>query len=241
MIDHGLGVRETEDLSEVAGEHIDFVKLTSGTSAVTDEAILRRKVSILRAAGINVQVGGTFTEVCVWQQVFPAFLERARAIGFNAVEISDGTITLTAEARVELIRQAKSAGFIVLTEAGRKEWSSVISLKEMCDLIRRDLEAGAFKVIIEAMDAGKGVGIFDDEGRPRQGDVDAIVESVGSVDRLIWEAPIRHQQEYLVQRFGPEVNLGNVPPHEVLPLEALRRGLTGPTLRDAYHRGGHTP
>lgn len=240
VIDHGLGVRETEDLAEVAGEHIDFVKVTSGTSAFTDAEILGRKVRLLRAAGINVQVGGTFTEVCVWQKVFPAFLERARVIGFNTVEISDGTITMTLNERAALIRQAALADFIVLTEAGRKEWSSPVSRQEMCELIRRDLAAGAFKVIIEAMDAGKGVGIYDDEGKPRADEIEAILTSVDSVDQLIWEAPLRHQQEYLVQQFGTEVNLGNIPPLEVLPLEALRHGLTGPTFRDAYRKSAGT-
>lgn len=237
VIDHGLGLREAEDLAEVAAQHVDFVKLTSGTSAVTDDEVLRRKVGLLRAAGINVLAGGTFTEACVWQQAFPAFLERARAIGFNTVEVSDGTITLAAVRRTELIRQASDAGFIVLTEVGRKEWSAPVSRDEMCNQIRRDLAAGTFKVVIEAMDAGTGIGIFDDEGQPRPEEIDAILRAVDSADRLIWEAPLRHQQEYLVQQFGTDVNLGNVPPREALVLEALRRGLTGPTFRDAYMKG----
>jgi phosphosulfolactate synthase len=45
------------------------------------------------------------------------------------------------------------------------------------------------------------------------------------VDRLIWEAPLKNQQTYLIQRFGPNVNLGNIPTGEVLALEALRAGL----------------
>jgi len=234
VIDHGLGVRAIEDLVEVAADHIDFLKLTSGTSAVTDAEVVRRKVKILRDAGINVQVGGTFTEVCVWMGVFSPFLDRARALGINAVEISDGTITMSAAERERLIREATGAGLIVLTEAGRKEWSSPVAREDMCAQIRRDLAAGAFKVIIEAMDAGKGVGIFDDEGRPRPEEVAAISAAVESVNQLIWEAPLRHQHEHLVQAFGPDVNLGNIWPHEILPLESLRRGLTGPTFRDAY-------
>ena len=234
VIDHGIGLRGIEDLVELAGEHIDIMKLTSGTSAVTDVQILRRKVELMRAAGIDVQIGGTFTEVCVWQDVFDKFLERALALGVNALEISDGTITMDVAQRARLIRQAREAGMIVLTEVGRKEWSSPLAREEMCDQIRADLGAGAFKVIIEAMDAGKGVGIFDEEGRPRADEIDAIASAASSVDQLIWEAPLRRQQEHLVLQFGRDVNLGNIWPHEVLPLEALRRGLTGPTFRDAY-------
>jgi phosphosulfolactate synthase len=234
VIDHGIGIRGIEDLVELACEHIDIMKLTSGTSAVTDLGVLQRKVGILRTAGINVQIGGTFTEVCVWQGLFDRFLERAIALGVNAVEISDGTITMDAGQRARLIRQARDAGLMVLTEVGRKEWSSPMAREEMCEQIRADLGAGAFKVIIEAMDAGKGVGIFDEDGRPRLDEIAAISAAVSSVDQLIWEAPLRHQQEHLVLGFGPEVNLGNIWPHEVLPLEALRRGLTGPTFRDAY-------
>ncbi len=239
VIDHGIGIRGIEDLVEMAADHIDFMKLTSGTSAITGAEVVRRKVKILRDAGIHVQIGGTFTEVCVWQGVFEQFLEDARSIGVNTIEISDGTITMGPSERTRLIREASQAGLIVLTEAGRKEWSSPIARDAMCGQIKRDLDAGAFKVVIEAMDAGKGVGIFDEEGRPRPDEIEAIAAAVESVDQLIWEAPLRHQQEHLVQQFGTEVNLGNVWPHDVLPLESLRRGLTGPTFRDAYLENPH--
>jgi phosphosulfolactate synthase len=234
VIDHGLGIRGLQDLVELAGEHIDIMKLTSGTSAVSAPEVLQRKIDVLRAAGIAVQIGGTFTEVCVWQGVFDRFLERAIALGVDAVEISDGTITMDAGQRAQLIRRASAAGLIVLSEVGRKEWSSPAAREDMCAQIRADLAAGAFKVIIEAMDAGKGVGIFDGEGRPRPDEIAALSAAVSSVDQLIWEAPLRHQQEHLVGQFGPDVNLGNIWPHELLPLEALRRGLTGPTFRAAY-------
>ena len=89
-------------------------------------------------------------------------------------------------------------------------------------------------MIIEAREAGKGVGIFDQAGKIKQDEVDNIIAGVEDVDLLIWEAPIKNQQQELIIQFDNNVNLGNIPSDEVLALEALRQGLRGDTLKRAY-------
>jgi len=234
LIDKGLGPAATEDLVETAGHVIDDVKLTFGTSAFYGEDLLIRKNEILRAADIDVMPGGTFLEVAVWQGKYADYLKRAKELGFNAIEVSDGTIEISADVRKDTIKRALDAGFRVITEVGKKDPSEKIAFSLMHEEIASDLELGAFKVIVEARAAGKGVGIFDKDGKVKDDEVDAIVSGVADADSLIWEAPIKNQQQHLILRFGVNVNLGNIPPDDVLALEALRQGLRGDTLKQAY-------
>jgi phosphosulfolactate synthase len=178
--------------------------------------------------------GGTFLEVALWKGDEEKYLERARELGFSTIEISDGTIELDPVARKEIIKRALETGFKVITEVGKKDPKEVLPIALVHKLIREDLENGAFKVIIEAREAGKGVGIFDLEGKIKQEEVDHIIAGVEDVNQLLWETPIKNQQQDLIIRFGPEVNLGNIPQNEVLALEALRQGVRGDTLKRAY-------
>ena len=234
LIDKGLGPAATEDLVETAGHVIDDVKLTFGTSAFYGEDLLIRKNEILRDADIDVMPGGTFLEVAVWQGRYPEYLARARELGFNAIEVSDGTIEMDAQTRKDTIKRALDAGFRVISEVGKKDPNEKIAFSLMHEEIASDLELGAFKVIVEARAAGKGVGIFDKDGKVKDDEVDSIVAGVDDPGVLIWEAPIKNQQQHLILRFGTNVNLGNIPPEDILALEALRCGLRGDTLKQAY-------
>jgi len=234
VIDKGLGIERTKDLIETAGPFIDDVKLTFGTSAFYEEALLKKKNEMLRAAEIDVMPGGTFMEVSLWQGRYPQYLERARELGFTAIEISDGTIEMSAEVRKDCIKRALDAGLRVITEVGKKDPNEKVAFSLMHEEIASDLELGAFKVIVEAREAGKGVGIYDRQGKIKEDEMEAILAGVRDPDTLIWEAPIKSQQQYLILRFGPNVNLGNVPPDDILALEALRNGLRGDTLKRAY-------
>lgn len=234
VIDKGLGLGQAEDLAATAGSYIDIVKLTFGTSAFYDMELLKKKNRFLSAAGIEVMPGGTFLEVAFWQGVPEQYLDRARGLGFSAIEVSDGTIELPRPERASLIRRARQLGFKVISEVGKKDPQEALPFPLLHELIREDLENGAFKVIIEAREAGKGVGIFDAQGKTRQDEVDRILEGVREANDLIWEAPLKNQQQDLILRFGANVNLGNVPPEEILALEALRQGLRGDTLKRAY-------
>ncbi|MFQ5721791.1 MAG: phosphosulfolactate synthase [Candidatus Aminicenantales bacterium] len=234
VIDKGLGLHHLKDLIQVAGEYIDIIKLTFGTSAFYDEDLLKEKNSLITSAGMEVMPGGTFLEVAVWQQALDAYLKRAQQLGFSAIEVSDGTIDIPLKMRKRIIEKCQNKGFKVITEVGKKDPEEILPISLVHELIREDLKSGAFKVIIEAREAGRSVGIFDQEGKIKEEEVDHIVAGVDNVNNLIWEAPLKHQQQALIIRFGPDVNLGNIPPEEVLALEALREGLRGDTLKRAY-------
>ncbi len=234
VLDKGLGENFLQDLLRIAADYIDIIKLTFGTSAFYDRDVLIQKNKLIVSSGIEVMPGGTFLEVAIWQNRFNAYLKRARELGFSAIEVSDGTIAMSRETRKNAIRRALDEGFKVITEVGKKDPSEALPLELIHKLIEEDLACGASKVIIEAREAGKGVGIFDGEGKTRGDEIDRILAGGASPDALIWEAPLKNQQQDLILRFGPNVNLGNIPPEEVLALEALRQGLRGDTLKRAY-------
>ncbi len=234
VIDKGLGLHQLKDLIQVAGNYIDIIKLAFGTSAFYDEGLLKEKNSLITSSGIEVMPGGTFMEVAVWQEAVDAYLKRSQQLGFSAIEVSDGTIDIALKTRKKIIKKCLDKGFKVITEVGKKDPKEILPISLVHELIREDLKSGAFKVIVEAREAGRGVGIYDREGTIKEEEVDHIVAGVDDVNCLLWEAPLKKQQQALIIRFGHNVNLGNIPPDEVLALEALRQGLRGDTLKRAY-------
>ena len=230
LLDKRLGLSETRDLLELACDYIDVIKLTFGTSALYPEAVLRDKIKLIRSYGVDVCPGGTLFEIALWQGKLETYLQRAAEFGFTGIEVSDGTIPLTTKERRRAIQSAKAHGFKVTTEVGKKNGTPIPVLR-MQQIIADDLEAGADKVIIEGRESGKGVGIFDQNGNVKEAEMEALVHSLPCPESvLIWEAPLKSQQVSLIKRFGPNVNLGNIAPEEILALEALRCGLRGDTL-----------
>jgi len=234
VIDKGIGMNQLKDLVQTSGEYIDIIKLTFGTSAFYEREFLLEKTKVLTSADINVMPGGTFLEVALWKGSYKEYLKQAKKLGFSMIEISDGTIEMDSSTRRDSIRQAMDMGFKVITEVGKKDPKEALPIALEHQLIREDLECGAFKVIIEAREAGTGVGIFDQTGEIKQDELDNIVAGVEDVNQLLWEAPIKNQQQALIIKFGNNVNLGNVPATEILALEALRQGVRGDTLKQAY-------
>lgn len=232
LIDKGQGPQATADLLALGAEYIDHWKLSFGTSALLEEAQLRQKIAAVKEHGILIYPGGTLMEYALVRGKCREFFARARALGFNAVEISDGTIHLPARDRVELIRIARDLDLAVITEVGKKDPRRQPQARVLAEVAQADLEAGAAWVIVEARESGKGVGVYDSLGRVTEQDVDTIVINLDRhLGRLIWEAPLKGQQEYLILRFGPDVSLGNIQPHDLLALEALRAGLRFETLK----------
>jgi phosphosulfolactate synthase len=234
VLDKGLGLHQIGDLMTTATDSIDVVKLTFGTSAFFDAPLLKRKVRLITGAGCFCMPGGTFQEVCVWQGTFDRYLARAEALGFNAIEISDGTIAIDARTREAVIRKAVRAGFRVISEVGKKDPGEALPMQALAEEAERDLALGAFMVVVEAREAGRGVGVMDAHGIPLDAEIDALMAGVKDPARLIWEAPLAAQQRHFILRFGPNVSLGNVAPEDVLALEALRCGLRGDTLKRAW-------
>lgn len=234
VIDKGLGLNAIDDLMQIAAPAIDVLKLTFGTSALFDHAMLKEKVRTVTAHGVHCMPGGTLQEVAVWQGALDRYLDRARELGFDAIEISDGTIEMDGRTRADAIAKAVKAGFRVLSEVGKKDPADAQPMAALAEIVNADLEGGASIVIMEAREAGKGVGIYDASGLPKEAEIEAFLAGVRDPDRVLWEAPLGAQQRYLVLRFGPNVNLGNVAPEDVLALEALRCGLRGDTLKRAW-------
>jgi phosphosulfolactate synthase len=233
ILDRCLGLRATEDLLELTGDYIDLIKLSFGTSMFLDEELLRRKINLVLANGIDIFPGGTLMEAMLVHGVYPEYVKRARELGFTALEISDGTITMSRQTRNDAIQRALDAGFWVISEVGKKDQSISLSPTEIADQIAADLAAGADRVIIEARESGTGIGIYDQQGNVRQDEMTSILNLVGKhQDRIIWEAPQPKQQAALIVRGGPNVNLGNVKPNDVLGLEALRGGLRFETFQN---------
>lgn len=234
VIDKGMGMHRIEDLIECACDYVDIIKLTFGTSAFYEKEFLIKKNRAIISANIEVMPGGTFLEVAVWQNRLEYYLDKAKELEFSAVEISDGTVEIDLNTRKKAIKKALDRGFKVITEVGKKDPSEILPVAFIHKLIESDIQAGAFKVIIEAREAGKGVGIFDKEGKIKDEELHNIIAGVEDCNNLIWEAPIKSQQQDLIIRWGPNVNLGNIPPDEILALEALRQSVRGDTLKRAY-------
>jgi phosphosulfolactate synthase len=225
VLDKGLGPHAWEDVLETSGVYIDIVKLGWGTAYVTPN--LRRKLEVL--SGKPVVIGGTFFEVVYVKDKVDEYKRWLTDLGLTHIEISDGTVEIPREEKLELIAEL-ARDFTVLSEVGSKDSEVNFAPYLWVQWIKEELEAGAWKVITESRESGT-AGIFRPSGEMRTGLIDEIVNEVAVAD-LIFEAPTKASQAWFVTEFGPTVNLGNIPPDEVIPLETLRLGLRGDTLKE---------
>jgi phosphosulfolactate synthase len=232
VIDRGLSVAEVDGLLEVAGDSVDIVKLGWGTALVS--ANLKPKLERYSARGIPVVLGGTLTELAIRQGRVEGLIGWLRELGLRHVEVSDGTIALREGVKSELIGRL-CGEFTVLAEVGSKDSDFIMAPYVWVEQIERDLEAGAWKVIAEARESGT-AGIYRADGEVRTGLIDEIVHAIDA-DKLIFEAPRREQQVWLLHRFGTECNLGNIAAADVLSLETLRLGLRSDTV-ERFAQGG---
>jgi phosphosulfolactate synthase len=227
-----MSVAEVDGLLEVAGDVVDVVKLGWGTALVS--ANLKAKLERYASHGIPVVLGGTLTELAIRQGRVEGLVEWLRELGLRHVEVSDGTIALEPRIKRELIERL-SREFTVLAEVGSKDTDFIMAPYVWVEQIERDIDAGAWKVIAEARESGT-AGIYRATGEVRTGLIDEIVHAIDP-DRLIFEAPLREQQVWLLKRFGTECNLGNIAPTDVLSLETLRLGLRSDTV-ERFALGG---
>ena len=227
VIDKGLNTRDIEGMFDTGGAFVDIVKLGWGTSYVTNN--LEKKIALYRHFETPVVCGGTLFEAVYARgkmDEFKAWLVEHR---FRHVEISDGTVEIPREEKLELIRDF-ARDLTVLSEVGSKDSDVVYAPYQWVEWIKEELGAGSWKVITEAREGGT-AGIFRKDGDMRTGLIDEIAHEVAT-DDLIFEAPTKASQAWFVKHFGPNVNLGNIPPEEVIPLETLRLGLRGDTLKE---------
>jgi phosphosulfolactate synthase len=226
VIDTGLTTVEAEGLMASAADYIDMVRLGWGSAYVTRD--VQDKIARYRSADVPVMLGGTLTEL-VWLRGQVGELRSwMRELGIEHVEVSSGTVTIPSEDKVALIRDLAS-DFTVFAEVGEKDPAALLAPYRWVELIREAFEAGAQKVICEGRASGD-AGMYRPDGEARTGLIDEIVHEVDPA-RLIFEAPKKHQQVWFIEQFGPDVNLGNVLPQDVISLETLRVGLRADTLR----------
>ena len=227
VIDKGLNLRDIEGLFDTGGEYVDVVKFGWGTSYVTKN--LEKKISLYRSFETPVVCGGTLFEAVYARGKLEEFKRWLVEQRFSHVEISDGTLDIPRERKLELIAEL-ARDFVVLSEVGSKDSEVVFAPYQWVQWMKEELEAGAWKVITEGREGGT-AGIFRPTGEMRTGLIDEIVHEIDLGD-IIFEAPTKASQAYFVKHFGPEVNLGNIPPEEVIPLETLRLGLRADTLKE---------
>lgn len=224
VLDRGLSLTDVDGLLEVAGDFVDLVKLGWGTALATGN--LEPKLARYRDHGIPVVLGGTLTELAIAQDRLPRLIAWLHELELGHVEISDGTIELAHERKVELIEELAKE-FVVLSEVGSKDDTRIMAPFRWVEQIERELAAGAWKVIAEARESGN-VGIFRHDGEVRMGLIDEIAHAIPP-DQILFEAPRKDQQVWFVRRFGVDVNLGNIWPEDVLSLETIRLGLRSDT------------
>ena len=230
MLDKGMGLRVLEDLMEVSGEYIDFAKFGWGTSALHDRELIQNKAEMYLSYDVNPYPGGTLFELAYMKNKFSEFLDEADKLGLTAIEISDGSTIISPEERRNIISETKDRGFIVISEVGKKNPQDDCKLDtdDRVKLINSDINAGSDRILIEAREGGKGIGIYDECGNIKENELEILAKT--NMEKIIWEAPLKNQQTDLILKFGPNVNLGNIAPEEVTSLETLRRGLRGDTL-----------
>ncbi|MBC7589337.1 MAG: phosphosulfolactate synthase [Chitinophagaceae bacterium] len=226
VMDKGLSINEVKDFLEVSGPHVDIVKLGFGTSYVTPN--LRAKIEIYKQAGMPLYFGGTLFEAFLIRNQFEDYLAVCKDYGIDYMEVSDGSITIPHAEKCGYIEKMTKYGTI-LSEVGSKDAEHIMPPYKWIELMRAELEAGASYVIAEAREAGN-VGIYRGSGEVREGLVQEILTQIPE-GKIIWEAPQKAQQLYFLELIGCNVNLGNIAPSEVIPLETMRIGLRGDTFR----------
>jgi phosphosulfolactate synthase len=236
VLDKGLPLEVLRSWLELTAPYVDVVKLGWGTAYVSGD--LREKVAACRDAGVRISVGGTLLEIAVAQGKLHQFRAWALSVGLDTVEVSNGAVGMDLTTKRRLIRSL-SADFMVLSEVGSKDERAQVRPERWAMEIQGDLEAGAENVLLEGRESGT-AGLYELDGSVRERVVDVIVRDVDT-DRLIFEAPRKAQQVWLIRRLGPAVNLGNIAPEESLGVETLRLGLRADTVSLAVPGAGSRP
>lgn len=228
FMDKGLSLRQVEDVIAASHQFIDIAKLGFGTSFITND--LEKKLALYKEANIKACFGGTLFEVFVAKGLFDEYRKLLDKYKLDLVEVSDGSVYMPHDEKCEYISKL-SEQTIVVSEVGSKDADIIIPPYKWINLIKKELEAGSWKVIGEAREGGN-VGLFRSSGEVRSGLVEEILTKIPA-EKMLWEAPQKAQQVWFIKLLGANVNLGNIAPNEVIPLETLRLGLRGDTF-DTY-------
>jgi phosphosulfolactate synthase len=231
VMDKGLSVEEAKNFLSVAHPHVDIIKLGFGTSYVTPN--LTDKLAIYRSYNLPIYFGGTLFEAFLVRNAFNEYIEVCKQFEVQYMEVSDGSINIPHTEKCGYIEKLTQHG-VVLSEVGSKDAAHIIPPYKWIELMRAELNAGSTYVIAEAREAGN-VGIYRGSGEVREGLVQEILTQIPA-EKIIWEAPQKAQQLYFIELIGCNVNLGNIAPSEVIPLEAMRIGLRADTFDLFLHK-----
>ncbi|MFC2098444.1 phosphosulfolactate synthase [Bacteroidota bacterium] len=234
MMDKGLSPREAEDFISSSAEYTDLVKFGFGTALITKG--LEEKIRLYKEGGMIPYFGGTLFELFEIRGKFDEFRAFIDRYGIEMAEVSDGSMAMPHESKLEYIRQL-SDQVTVISEVGSKVAGVEIANEQWVGMMKTELEAGSWKVIGEARESGT-IGIYRADGSANTELINDIAEQV-KMDNVIWEAPIKNQQAWFIKLFGSNVNLGNIAPGEVVSLESLRLGLRGDTFFDFLPESFH--
>ena len=231
VLDKGLGLETAKSLMDISGDYVDYLKFGWGTSIVHDREIIKSKVEMYKSYDITPYTGGTLFELALMNGKLDEFFIEARDLGFPAIEISDGSTSISHNEKLECIRRGRDEGFEVLSEVGKKDpnLDKELTLDERIEYMRDELDAGSSLVIVEAREGGKNIGIFDKSGNAKEDEIDYILDNFNG-NKILWEAPNKDQQVFFILKLGNTVNLGNVSSDDITSLETLRQGLRGDTL-----------
>lgn len=231
VLDKGLGLETAESLMNISGEYVDYMKFGWGTSIVHEQNIIKAKVEMYKNHQITPYTGGTLFELAYINDKLDEFFSEAHDLGFPAIEISDGSTSISHDKKVECIEMANESGFEVLSEVGKKDpaLDKELTLDERIEYMQEELDAGSSLIIVEAREGGKNIGIFDESGKAKEDEIDYILDNFRP-EKILWEAPNKDQQVFFILKLGNDVNLGNVSTEDITSLETLRRGLRGDTL-----------
>src|SRR5262245_21388514 len=225
VMDKGLSINDVHNFMSIAHPHVDIVKLGFGTSYVTPN--LREKIEAYQSYDIPVYFGGTLFEAFLIRNQFDDYIAICKDYKIDYMEVSDGSVTIPHAEKCGYIEKLTNHG-TVLSEVGSKDAAHIIPPYKWIELMRAELEAGSTYVIAEARESGN-VGIYRGSGEVREGLVQEIMTQIPA-EKIIWEAPQKAQQLNFIELIGCNVNLGNIAPTEMLPLEAMRVGLRGDTF-----------
>jgi phosphosulfolactate synthase len=227
VMDKGLSLNEAANFIEKAGEYTDLIKLGFGTSAFSSK--LKEKIKLFKSAGLIPYLGGTLFEAYAVRNMLDQYLCLIDSLGLEMCEISDGSMVMEHDVKLECIMEI-SRHFMVVSEVGSKQKDVYIPENKWVEMMLQELHAGAWKVIAEARESGN-VGIYNSDSSANISLINSIAKNLDE-NNILWEAPIKAQQVWFIKQYGPNVNLGNIAPDDLVSLECLRQGLRGDTFSD---------
>lgn len=236
MMDWGLPLHQASDYMGLLAPYVDLVKIVVGTARLYPEDYLIKKLTMYSDAGVMTFLGGQFSEYVYATQgwdAMPGFFAEAKRLGFDALEVSDNCIPLNDQERTKMIRLAIGEGLEVHGEVGSKVVNQ--SPEDLIAQTKVCFDAGCHIVLVEGAELVTGGKVNESMMAALKSGLDlerTLLELTGPWIKDVTPNDVFELKKFLVHEFGPDVNLANVMPADVLETEAFRCGLSveGPAV-----------